>query len=141
MDLKNRHPLNAIDGYESLSMLEALIPFVDYPLKMPLALFIKFSEIRLIIKFFQSNNNLIPMGLHYDNTDPMDMIGSLTGMSPDVIKMMFSMIDGGNNSITNMMGMFPNIQNNSHPPANDHFEQNIQSMFAEYDLESQRNNY
>lgn len=99
MDFKNRHPLNAIDGYESLSMLEALIPFVEYQLKLPLALFIKFNEVRLIIKCFQSPNNLTRLGLHYANSDPWDMICSLTGMPPELVKMMMSMMDGGENSM------------------------------------------
>ena len=184
MDLKNRHPLNAIDGYENLSMLEALIPFVEYPLKLPLALFIKFGEIRLIIKCFQSPNNLTRLGLHYATSDPWDMICALTGMSPELVKMMFSMMNNGGDSmfsdlfanfpgdeqtdrkhsdntnpdnksnsgfspenIANMMNMVQAMQSgfsqatpehkmpNSAPQSNDDFEQKIQNMLAEYDLE------
>jgi len=111
MDLKNRHPLNAIDGYENLSMLEALIPFVDYQLKLPLALFIKFNEVRLIIKCFQSPHNLSRLGLHCATNDPFDMIGSLTGMSPDLIKTMMSMMDVGDNSM--FSDLFNNFTNNN----------------------------
>lgn len=197
MDLKNRHPLNAIDGYENLSMLEALIPFVDYQLKLPLALFIKFNEVRLIIKCFQSPHNLTRLGLHCATTEPWDMICALTGMSPEVVKMMMSMMnngDGGSmfsdlfngfsnnasnecksncntenstpfgdsfssNNITNVMNMMQNMQpgfsngsecnkpeeiptnttskncntNTSYEP--DDFEDNIQRLLAEYDLQ------
>lgn len=170
MDFKNRHPLNAIDGYENLSMLEALIPFVEYQLKLPLALFIKFSEIRLIIKCFQSPNNLTRLGLHCAANDPWEMIGSLTGMSPELIKTMMSMMDGGGesdvsgfsvNNMSNIMNMMHNMQTpftnsfeentsshnfNNHTSQNhssndnslqsaDEFDDNIQKLLAEYDLQ------
>ena len=180
MDFKNRHPLNAIDGYENLSMLEVLIPFVEPSLKLPLALFIKFSEIRLIIKCFRSIDNLNRLGLHNSHSDPMDMICALTGMSPDLLKTIFSMMDGNNNmfsdlfntsddscgssnnfnanNLNNMMNMFQNMQsqtstntsentnyNNNSPThefssdcTND-FEQSIQKILAQYDLEQATN--
>lgn len=106
MDFKNRHPLNAIEGYENLSMLEVLIPFVEPSLKLPLALFIKFSEIRLIIKCFHSIDNLTRLGLHNASNDPLDMICALTGMSPDLLKTMFSVMDGNSN-------MFSDLVNNA----------------------------
>ncbi|MBQ4057991.1 MAG: hypothetical protein IJD40_03545 [Lachnospiraceae bacterium] len=182
MDFKNRHPLNAIDGYENLSMLEVLIPFVEPSLKLPLALFIKFSEIRLIIQCFRSIDNLTRLGLHNVTSDPMDMICALTGMSPDLLKTIFSMMDGNNNmfsdlfnntdnscgssnnydcssnNLSNMMNLFQNMQsqtsantsentnhNNNSPThqfssdcTND-FEQNIQNILAQYDLEQAAN--
>ncbi len=162
MDFTNRHPLHAIDGYENLSMLEMLIPFVDPSLKLPLALFIKFNEIRLIIKCFQSTENLVRLGLHNPSSDPLDMVCALTGMSPDMLKMMFSMMNGDNNSMfsdlfngnpdmTNMMNMFQHAQANhadsftdNAPNCNhaftdnasrsDDFDSNLQQLFAEYDL-------
>lgn len=99
MDFKNRHPLNAIDGYENLSMLEALIPFVDYPLKLPLALFIKLGEIQLIMKCFQTPNNLSRLGLHCTVKDPLDMICSFTGISPELAKMLFFMMNNSTDSM------------------------------------------
>lgn len=113
MDFKNRHPLNAIDGYENLSMLEVLIPFVEPSLKLPLALFIKFSEIRLIIKCFRSIDNLTRLGLHNTSSDPMDMICALTGMSPDLLKTMFSMMDGNNNMFSDLFNTAGNSGSSS----------------------------
>ncbi|MBQ9983082.1 MAG: hypothetical protein IJP29_00675 [Lachnospiraceae bacterium] len=106
MDPRNCHPFNAIQGYEQLSMLESLIPFVDFSMKLPLALFIKFSEIRLIINCFQSRDNLIRLGLHNATNDPLDMIAHLTGMAPEMLKMMFSMMNEGSG------GMSPDILSN-----------------------------
>lgn len=153
MDFKNRHPLNAIDGYENLSMLEVLIPFVEPSLKLPFALFIKFSEIRLIINCFRSIDNLTRLGLHNTSSDPLDMICALTGTSPDLLKTMFSMMDG--NNLNNMMSMLQNMPSGVKTSSNtsdyfnqetdsskrtvsgvsdDSFEQNIQNLLAEYDL-------
>ena len=92
-----RHPLNAITNNNPMSMLEALIPFVDYPMKLPLALLIKANEIMLILRAFQSLDYLSRIGLHNPSKDPMDMLGSLTGMSPEMLKMMMSVL---NNSDT-----------------------------------------
>lgn len=93
MERNNRHPLESITNSQSLSMLESLIPFVDYPLKLPLALFIKFSEIKLIINAFRSLENLSRLGLHHDSNNSTDILCALTGMSPEMIQMLFSMTE------------------------------------------------
>lgn len=131
MELNNRHPLESITNSKSLSMLESLIPFVDYPLKLPLALFIKFSEIKLIINAFRSSENLSRLGLHNNSNSSTDILCALTGMSPEMLKMLFSLSENlgdsftpdilsglsGNNSmdLNNIMGMF---NQSSSPPEN-----------------------
>lgn len=87
----NNHPLESITQNKSLSMLESLIPFVDYSLKLPLALFIKFSEIKMIITAFRSTSNLVRLGLHNNSTNSMDMLSVLTGISPEMLQMLFSL--------------------------------------------------
>lgn len=134
MELNNHHPLESITNIRSLSMLESLIPFLDYPLKLPLALFIKFSEIKLIINAFRSSENLCRLGLHNNSNSPADMLCALTGMSPEMLKMLFSLTENlgdtitpdimsglsGNNSFdfNNIMGMF----NQSSTPSDIHSE-------------------
>lgn len=139
MDFNERHPLESITRSKSLSMLEALIPFVDYPLKLPLALLIKYYEINRIMQVFQSLDNLSRFGLHNVSRDPMDMMCALTGIPPDVLKMMssFSGSQAGANPM-DLMSMF-NSQNSIKPqpapvPTDSSFEQNIQSIFSEYDM-------
>lgn len=100
MEPKNRHPLECITNCESLSMLESLIPFVEYPLKLPLALFIKFTEIRLIINAFRSVDNLSRLGLHSPSSSPTDMLCALTGMSPEMLKMLMSLSENTNGSFS-----------------------------------------
>lgn len=167
MDSRNRHPFNAIQGYEQLSMLESLIPFVDFSLKLPLALFIKFSEIRLIINCFQQKDNLIHLGLHNAINDPIDMIAHLTGMAPDMLKMIFSMMNEGGGGLSpdilsNLAGFSgmdfskmdlsgkPNpfdstsCENThgfnhdiSHETTEDTFQQSIAQILAEYDAQQE----
>lgn len=100
MDQNNRHPLGAITNRGSLSMLEALIPFVEYPLKLPLALFIKFTEIRMIINAFHSLEDLTRMGLHNVSNSPTDMLCSLTGIPPEMLNMLFSLSENWGNSFS-----------------------------------------
>lgn len=100
MDLNNRHPLGAITNRGSLSMLEALIPFVEYPLKLPLALFIKFTEIRMIINAFHSLEDMTRLGLHNASNNPTDMLCSLTGIPPEMLNMLFSLSENLGNSFS-----------------------------------------
>lgn len=100
MDQNNRHPLGAITNRGSLSMLEALIPFVEYPLKLPLALFIKFTEIRMIINAFHSLEDLTRIGLHNVSNSPTDMLCSLTGIPPEMLNMLFSLSENWGSSFS-----------------------------------------
>lgn len=100
MEPINRHPLESITRNSGLSMLELLIPFVDYPLKLPLALFIKLNEIRLIINAFHSIETIARLGLHNTSSKPVDMLSSLTGISPEVLQMLMSLSDGMNDSLS-----------------------------------------
>lgn len=88
MEPINRHPLEAITGKSGLSMLELLIPFVDYSLKLPLALFIKYYEIRMILQAFRTMESTRQLGLHHPTNNPMDLLCALTGISPDVLKLL-----------------------------------------------------
>lgn len=100
MESKKRHPLECITNCESLSMLESLIPFVEYPLKLPLALFIKFTEIRLIINAFRSIDTLSRLGLNSASSSPTDMLCALTGMSPEMLRILMSLSENMNGSFS-----------------------------------------
>lgn len=176
MEYKEQHPLDAITHTQSLSMLEALIPFVDYPLKLPLALLIKYYEIRRILDVFRSQDSLSRFGLHNTNHDPMDMLAAISGISPDIMKMLLSFSNSqadanpmdfmsmfGKNGIDpqTLSGLFSGLSNAQKPfdegkepadtqknkedgfrsnafhydnPDTSSFDENIQSIFSEYDL-------
>lgn len=116
MDSYNRHPLDCITRTGSLSMLECLIPFVEYPLKLPLALLIKYNEIQLILKAFQSIDNLSRFGLHSDSATPTDMLCAITGIPPNVLNLILSMQQSKDSSSNDLLrslfsnsGIDPNI--------------------------------
>ncbi len=134
MDFANRHPFSAIEGYDHYSMLEMLIPFVEPSLKLPLALFIKYNETKLIIQAFQSTENLIRLGLHNPSSNALDIICALTGMSKEMLMTMTSMMDGDQSSM--FQNIFQNTPNEN--PYNTafestHFEDHIHDIFAKYD--------
>ncbi len=154
MDFHNNHPLNNITRNNPYSMLEALIPFVDYPMKLPLALFIKYHELRLIVEAFQSIDSLSQYGLHNTSSNPMDMLASFTGISPEILKTMMSLNENQNIQYTNnTTGGTDNTINNYNTTINDtsntintntadktynfdeeSFDEKIKNIFAEYDL-------
>ncbi len=88
MEPTNRHPLEAITGKSGLSMLELMIPFVDYSLKLPLALFIKFYEIRMILTALRNVESAKKLGLHHPTENPMELVCALTGISPELLHML-----------------------------------------------------
>lgn len=130
MDQTNRHPLDCITSQSGLSMLECLIPLVDYPLKLPLALFIKFNEILMIINTFQSMDSLKAFGLDATANSPTDLLCALTGISPDMI-----------NLFMNTSSLFSNNDNNifsngmSQGGQNTNINSSIADIFAQYDME------
>ena len=71
------HPLDHIYPNNSLILLEALIPYVDPALRLPLALLIKFQEIQFILNTF--NNPVAMKACGFDNVpaNPQDMLLSI----------------------------------------------------------------
>ena len=150
MEFHGSHPLDNITRKNPYSMLEALIPFVDYPMKLPLALLVKYYEVRLIINAFQSADAISRYGLHNASDDPMDMLGNIMGISPDMLKTLMPLMDSrmftdnnqfhdtsSNNSpydqeISNITSYFD--QNNINTDNNSTLDDNIKNIFAEYDL-------
>ncbi|MBE5942355.1 MAG: hypothetical protein E7264_07455 [Lachnospiraceae bacterium] len=138
MDFTSRRPFSAIEGYDHYSMLEMLIPFVEPSLKLPLALFIKYNETKLIMHAFQSTENLIRLGLHNPSSDPLDIVCTMTGMSKEMLTTLFAMMDGDQTSM--FQNFFQNTPGeNSYHTATDtnHFEDNIHDIFARYDAEQE----
>lgn len=71
------HPLDHIYPNNSLILLEALIPYVDPALRLPLALLIKIQEIQFILNTF--SNPVAMKACGFDNTpaNPQDMLLSI----------------------------------------------------------------
>ena len=131
MEFNSSHPLNNITKNNPYSMLEALIPFVDYPMKLPLALLVKYYEFRLIIDAFKTTEKIAGYGLHNPINDPMEMLGSILGISPEMLKTVMSMMKESENSYS-----VDNLHNvtSFNNESTDSFDDNINNIFAEYDL-------
>lgn len=63
------HPLDRMLHDDNIYLLEAMIPYVSYDLKLPLALFVKALEIKQIIYHFSRNENMNDCGLQKDFND------------------------------------------------------------------------
>lgn len=161
MESKKRHPLECITHSEGLSMLESLIPFVDYPMKLPLALFIKFIEIRLIINAFRSVDTISRIGLNMASSDPLDMLCALTGMQPEMLKMLMSLSENTSSGLSpeilsslsgkngmdfsDLSGILNRFGTNSAETSTDNrqtsasFDEAIQNILSEYDMAQAEN--
>lgn len=105
MDYNKQHPLSQITSGNSFSMLEMMIPYIDHPFKLPLALLIKFNEIRMIIYTLQHIDLARRFGLYNDNNTPADMLSALIGISPEMLQMLMSLSESG---FSDMGTDFPN---------------------------------
>ena len=144
MDFNASHPLNNITKNNPYSMLEALIPFVDYPMKLPLALLVKYYEFRLILDAFQTTDKITGYGLHNPVNDPMEMLGNILGISPEMLRTVMSMMNEPKNSFESTDETYKaetncstnSLHNNiySDNESTGSFDDNIRNIFAEYDL-------
>lgn len=76
------HPLDNLISDNSLFLLEAMVPFVEYPYKKPLILFIKYRELSAILQGLDDPKHLSECGFdcHPKNTE--DMINSMCQFLP-----------------------------------------------------------
>lgn len=129
MAIGRPHPLDRLVRDDSLFMLEAMIPFVDYNFKKPLIMLIKYQELNAILKCFDDPEYIAECGFDCHPQNSEDMIQSLCNIMPGY----------GNNmkqamQMMNMMQMMQGMQNmqdnsmvqdiqNEPPPTSTDFEQ------------------
>lgn len=94
------HPLDKLISDDSLFFLEAMVPFVEYPYKKPLVLFIKYRELMSIMKSLDNKDYISSCGFdcHPKTTEEMlsDMCRFLPGnisSSMQQMKQMMSMME------------------------------------------------
>lgn len=112
MDTKQRtHPLDRLIPDDSLTFLEAMVPFVDYRFKKPLVLFIKFRELNAIMKCFDNRSYITECGFDCHPNSTEDMISDMCNFLPGnfaasirQMKQMMSMMEMMNTS--EMMNSF-----------------------------------
>lgn len=90
------HPLDKLIADHSFSFLEALVPFVDYPFKKPLVLFIKYQELMAIFHALDNRPFLSECGFDCHPSGPEDMLHDMCRFLPpdyaDSIRQMSQMM-------------------------------------------------
>ena len=80
-----RHPLDNLIRDDRLFIMEAIIPFVDDNMKAPLAMYIKFMELKAILEALRDPGYVNSCGLHKDINNQDDILSSLAGCGfPDI---------------------------------------------------------
>ena len=72
-----RHPLDNLIRDDRLFIMEAIIPFVDDNMKAPLAMYIKFMELKAIMEALRDPGYVNSCGLHKDINNQDDIFSSL----------------------------------------------------------------
>lgn len=76
------HPLDNLIGNQSYSFLEAMVPFVEYPYKKPLVLFIKYQELMSIFRALDDISYVDSCGFNCHPSCMEDMINDMCHFLP-----------------------------------------------------------
>lgn len=94
------HPLDKLINDDSLFLLEAMVPFVDYQYKLPLIFFIKYRELTMIMQRMNDRNYVSECGFDCHPKSQEEMLGSMLSFMPGdyantfkQMKQMMSMMD------------------------------------------------
>jgi hypothetical protein len=71
------HPLDNLIGDNKLFLMEAILPYLDHNMKVPLAMYIKISELRTIMSALRDKDFVKSKGLHKDIHNQEDILSSL----------------------------------------------------------------
>lgn len=104
------HPLDKLINDDRLIMLEALIPFADQKMKAPLALYIKITELRIIMNALSNRDYTDKCGLNMDMNNQEQVLNALSGCGFTDIAAKFEGIKAAIN-MANIMNMMNNSEN------------------------------
>lgn len=76
------HPLDRLINNNSYAFLEALVPFVDYPYKQWLVLFIKYKEAMAILNCFNNRDFVSKQGFDCHPKTTEDFVSDLCQILP-----------------------------------------------------------
>ncbi len=118
------HPLDKLISDDSIFLLETLVPFIEYPYKKMLVLFIKYRELMAIMNSLNDRDYISACGFdcHPKSTEEMltnmcDFIPNNLSSSMKQMKQMMGMMDMmgtiNPNSGNDFFSMFNPNQNNS----------------------------
>lgn len=102
-----QHPLDKIYQNNSLLLLEAMIPYVDSSLKLPLAMLIKLQELRILIQVLNNPSRMEACGLNRGTGNSDELLTSLCkAMGFDFMEQINTI-----NNMQNMMNVMQTMQN------------------------------
>ena len=111
--IPKNHPLDKLISDDSLFLLETIVPFIDYPYKKMLVLFIKYRELISIMSNLDNREYISSCGFdcHPKSTEEM-----LAGMCDFLPRNLSSSIK----QMKQMMGMMDmmNVMNNTNQSSN-----------------------
>ncbi len=82
MNNQRPHPLDNLISDNSLFMLEAMVPFVDYQFKKPLVFLIKYRELQSILQSLNDRSFLSSCGFDCKPKSTEDMIMQMCNFMP-----------------------------------------------------------
>ena len=74
----SRHLLDNLYPDNHLLLLEAMIPYIDPAMQLPLALYIKFQEVQFILSAFRNPDRLYSCGFYPGNISNEDLLQTLS---------------------------------------------------------------
>lgn len=102
-----QHPLDKIYQNNGLLLLEAMIPYVDPSLKLPLAMLIKLQELRILMQVLNNPSRMDAYGLNRGTGNSDELLTSLCkAMGFDFMEQLNTI-----NSMQNMMNTMNVMQN------------------------------
>ncbi len=152
--IPHSHPLDKLISDDRLFLLEAILPFVDGPMRMPLIIYLKMMELQQIMRVINNQSYVRQCDFNRDFHNQNDILASLAQCGfPDIADQMKNMQQAMNmmkvmNDMnqTGAPGSAPdrNFQNNETdpvqediPPSNDTRTNSVfpdfQSIFQAYD--------
>lgn len=115
------HLLDTIYPNNSLLILEAMIPYVEPSLKLPLALLIKMQEVQLLIQVFNNPTRMEACGLNRTTNNSEELLSALCqAMGVDIMGQMKNM--------QNIMSMMNTMENTNIMNSTAKMMDNMKSM-------------
>ena len=114
------HPLDKLITDDSLFLLEAMVPFIEFPYKKMLILFIKYRELISILKCLDDKDYLSSCGFDCHPKSTEDMINDMCGFLPENVS-------GSIKQMKQMMGMMDMMNSMGENPLNNMFNNTYQS--------------
>lgn len=102
------HPLDNLINDDSLFMLEAMVPFIEYPYKKTLVMFIKYRELTAILNALDDKNYVEQCGFNCHAKNTEDMLLQMCRFMPNDVQ----------NSVSQMKQMMQmmSVMNNQSMP-------------------------